>query len=157
MVKVYVKIGGDPRKGKCYAKLVTNVRQEREDGFAFEGRFLREGEHDLPVGAVVLVVEERGSWKHHKSVALVYQVTENGLEEKGKYYFRTEFVSLRDKIIELLNQKPNPLACFSVDELVAELKRRGYEIQVRNLSKEEAKMILEEVNKIRKELKEIDL
>ena len=126
MVKVYIKIGGDRRKGKCYARLITGIKPGVENGFAFEGRFLREGEHDLPPGAVVLVREEKGSWKYHRPLATLFKVTTGGLQEVGKFYYDTQFISLRDKILELLEQQPNPFSSFTDEELIAELKRRGY-------------------------------
>jgi len=129
VVKVYIKIGGDRRKGKCYAKLITAVKPGIENGYALEGRFLREGEHDLPPGAVVMIREERGSWKYHKPVATLFQVTTQGLQEVGKYYYDTQFISLRDKILELLEQQPNPLMAYSDEQLIEELIRRGYKVE----------------------------
>ncbi|MBT0160696.1 hypothetical protein G4O51_12020 [Candidatus Bathyarchaeota archaeon A05DMB-2] len=124
-MKVYVEIDGDPRKGKCYARVVESVDTTKTNGYAFQGKFLREGETELPEGTIVLFVEEVGSWKHHYSEATIKQVTREGLTKIATYNYHKEFISLRDKIAELLNQKPNPLAAFTDEQIINEAKRRG--------------------------------
>jgi len=129
MAKVKITIGGDPRKGRCYCKWVKEVDPDATNGYGLKGEFLRNGrEYELPEGAVLLFVEEKGSWKHHRSYATVMQVEGGELKTRLQTEY-ANFITVRDKLLELLNQKPNPLAGFNDEDLIAELERRGYEIK----------------------------
>ncbi len=129
----------DVRK-KTWRKHLEGVDTEKTNGYAFIGNWLRAGERaELEVGSFILCYDEDGSMKHWYPVVRLFKVVENGLEEvyhwKGDPRERSWALAVRDEIAAILaeaqGQEPeevNMLASISDEELIAELKRRGYTV-----------------------------
>lgn len=94
---------------KAWAKHVTHVDRNKSTGYAFTGRFLdMGGKADLPVNALVLVYDERGSMKNWDAHVDVYRVSEAGtLEPTGVsaqvHLGKTWALEVRDAIAALLD------------------------------------------------------
>jgi len=105
-MRTKIILRGDARKGKQYARLVGGVDVTKTNGYAFVGDFLHENkEYDFAEGDVLLKVEAMGSWKYCKNVATILKVAGNELQEVESFDYDTEFLSLRDRIAEVLNSK----------------------------------------------------
>ncbi|OQC75350.1 MAG: hypothetical protein BWX44_00081 [Spirochaetes bacterium ADurb.Bin001] len=129
----------DERK-KTWRKLLAGVDKEKANGYAFVGEWLRTGERaELEVGSFILCYDEPGSMKNWYPVVRLLKVVENGLEEvyrwEGDVRERSWALAVRDDIATILaeaqGQEPeegSPLASISDEELIAELRRRGYTV-----------------------------
>ena len=147
-MKKIVMIPGtlDDRK-KTWRKLLTQVDKTKANGYAFIGNWLRAGERaELKVGSFILCYDESGSMKNWYPVVRLFKVgveNENGLQEvyrwKGDYGERSWALAVRDEIAAILaeaqGQEPQEgnmleqrLSGISDEELIAELKRRGYTV-----------------------------
>ncbi len=129
-------------RNKSWRKLLTQVDKTKTNGYAFIGDWLRAGERaELEVGSFILCYDEAGSMRNWCPVVRLFKVgVENDLEEvfhwEGKTHERNWALAVRDDIAAILaeaqGQKPegggNPLTRFSDEELIAELKRRGYTV-----------------------------
>lgn len=135
MVAIDVPLVGDERR-KNWAKVVTNVDQDRSDGWAYEGEFIAVGGiQDIMAPSVLLVYGEKGSRGNPLIEARVYAVNPDAtltLHEAatGRAWART----LRDRVAELVardqplvgESKPwDPLLMgYSDDALDEEFARR---------------------------------
>jgi hypothetical protein len=135
MVAVEIPLVGDERR-KNWAKVVTNVDQDRSDGWAYEGEFVAVGGiQDVTAPAVLLVYGEKGSRGNPLIEARVYLVNTDAtltLHESatGRAWART----LRDGVADLV-QRDTPFVAgakawdpalmgYSDDALEEELARR---------------------------------
>lgn len=110
--------------GKSWAKVVNKVDVSKTSGYAFEGYFLpKAGETEINQSDVIISVGWHGSAKNGNKVAKIFVAKEDSLEEIEEMDYRN-IISVRDAVVELLDQQPNPLAKFSKEELIAELERR---------------------------------
>ena len=104
-VAVDVPLVGDERR-KNWAKIVTNVDQDRSDGWAYEGDFIAVGGiQDVMAPAILLVYGEKGSRTNPLIEARVYTVNPDAtltLHESatGRAWART----LRDGVADLLQR-----------------------------------------------------
>lgn len=116
-------------KFKNWTKKVSKVNLTKTNGYAFEGKFLEsDKEYDLDEGDVLLFLENFGSRAKTSKEASIKIVKNGQLETYDTYDYSSDFLDLRDKIAELLNQKPNqpnPLARFTDEEILGEVKKRG--------------------------------
>jgi len=134
-VPVDIPILGDERR-KNWAKVVHNVDEQKDTGWAFEGEFISVGGiQDVPVGSVVLVYGEKGSRTNPQSMAAVYVTNGDSTltkhdESSGRAWART----LRDSVKELLaGDGPKPgelewrpeLMLYRDEAVIHEAKRRG--------------------------------
>lgn len=109
MVAVDVPLVGDERR-KNWAKVVTNVDQDRGDGWAYEGEFVAVGGiQDIMAPAVLLVYGEKGSRGNPLIEARVYTVNPDATlslhaSASGRAWART----LRDEVAELV-QRDRPI------------------------------------------------
>ena len=131
-VKVIVDVPAQrDRRWKSWAKTIDRPGLVN---LFFVGEFLTRGRKaELEVGGLVLLYDEIGSRKHRRPEVRVLRVEENGalstvLEAHGWSWA----LELRDKVAELLGKEKesqkedeNPLAGFSTEQLLAELRRRG--------------------------------
>jgi hypothetical protein len=103
MVAVNVPLVGDERR-KNWAKVVTNVDQDRADGWAYEGEFIAVGGiQDVMAPAVLLVYGEKGSRANPLIEARVYVVNPDGtLTQHGTASGRAWARTLRDGVAELV-------------------------------------------------------
>ena len=125
-----------------WAKTVTGLDRTQKGAKAFIGDYVREGEHSLPEGTIILEVRPYGSAKHPEQYAAFYKVdssAENGLvnlteqiedENERNKDWKPRFASILDEAEGYLNAaKPelaeNSLAAISDADLLAEIKRRG--------------------------------
>jgi len=127
LIKLEYGFGGRIR-GKTWAKVVEHVDTSKTNGFAFEGDFVKLNQLiEIEVPCWLLKFSDEGSVKYHEPVVALYRVNENGkLEEKLRAEGRDWALQLRDRVAELINkeEKVNPLANYSDEELLAEIKRR---------------------------------
>lgn len=135
MVAIDIPLVGDERR-KNWAKIVSNVDQDRSDGWAYEGEFIAVGGiQDVMAPAVLLIYGEKGSRTNPLIEARVYMVNPDAtltLHESatGRAWART----LRDGVAELVERdspfvagsKPwDPaLLGYSDEALEEELSRR---------------------------------
>jgi len=135
MKKIIDVPGIGDRRFKKWTKTLKSVDTSKSNGYAFEGDFLRAGSKaELPVGTHILAYGESGSMKYHSPEVVVYRVSpdaENGLEKayEKENLDRSWALDVREEIAEIVNadEKENPLATYSTEELMAELKRREEE------------------------------
>ena len=135
LVPVDIPILGDERR-KNWAKVVHNVDEQKDTGWAFEGDFISVGGiQDVPVGSVVLVYGEKGSRTNPQSMAAVFVTNGDATltkhdESSGRAWART----LRDSVKNLLDSDgPKPgevewrpeLMLYRDEAIVHEAKRRG--------------------------------
>jgi len=141
MKKIVVVPGTLDDRGKTWRKLLTQVDKNQPNGFAFIGEWLRAGERaELEVGSFILCYDEAGSMKNWHPVVRLFKVgVENDLDEvfrwEGNVRERNWALAVRDEIAAILaeaqGQGPeegSPLASISDEELIAELRRRGYTV-----------------------------
>jgi hypothetical protein len=97
----------------------------------FGGDYLQDGvETDLPIGTLVIEVVPVGSVKNGSQQAQIFRVGPAGLGAVSDvvHDWHRGFLSLRDEALQLLGDEPepeNPLADFSDEQLLDELRRRG--------------------------------
>lgn len=103
-LNIQIAKGSGHRRG--WMKWVTGVDQSKSNGFAFSGEFLREGEQDLPVGAVVVEQYPTGSVKHGINKGEAFMVSPEGdlVSFVTCANWRTEFLSFRDAIAAKLQE-----------------------------------------------------
>lgn len=131
----------DGRVVQRWAKVVTGVDANKKGGYAFDGEFVGPEEAaEVASGAVILIVDRRKQvWDKrrqqwiYRSIARLCKVSEEGqLEEVASAQGNTWALKLRDKALELLDQKQvawqRLLAECDDEVLVAELVRRGYTV-----------------------------
>jgi len=113
-----------------WLKRVTGLNKERLNGYSIEGEFVKPPFYCVP-GDVILDCSKVGSRKHVECIYTVMRVREDGhFEEVGRYDAGEERRGWAPEvwpfIEEALGQeRPNPLAAFSDEELLAEVRRRG--------------------------------
>jgi hypothetical protein len=153
IVKYHKAHSSGHRKG--YALRVTDVVEGARGvkGFAAPGGsidYLREGENNLPEGALVLEIRPAGSAKHPEEIALLLRVTAgstpnmgvlvDATPEREDYYdWREDYYSLQARASELLSPtapaepeaEAEPLADIDTDVLIRALQARGYVISAR--------------------------
>ena len=133
--KIIVTIPDYGKRGKrCWARILTGVDRTKTTGYAFQGDWLTPGRmYELPIGTIVLLGWESGSVSRRVKMAALFCVNAGGLEEVVRAEGDDWALQLRDKAAELLTASGGPavecgnrLAEFADDELIAELRRRGY-------------------------------
>ncbi len=134
-VAIEVPLVGDERR-KHWAKVVSNVDENKADGWAYEGEFIADGGiQDVNAPAVLLVYGERGSRSNPTPEARVYVINTDATlslrqTASGRAWART----LRDTVADLV-ASDIPLAPasrdwdpqlmgYSTDALQHELRRR---------------------------------
>lgn len=120
------------RNGKQWAKTVTEVDQSQSSGYAFIGEFIKvEGKQELEIGTYILQYSQRGV-RIRGSMVKLSQVTADGVQEIKEWngIEGNWALECRDEIAEIINAKEesNPLEAYSIEDLLAELKRRGVDI-----------------------------
>jgi hypothetical protein len=131
-VRIKLKAVNTSGNRNSWFKLVTSVDRSKRDGYAFGGEFIKAGvEIDLPVGSIILEKEPTGSVKNNGNDGNVYKVvaepdSENNsrnphLELQFYYDWRREFLSLRDKLADLLESN-QPSQASEVELLKAEIE-----------------------------------
>lgn len=82
-----------------WSKLVTAVDTTKTNGYAFEGEFLGNGEHDLPIRSIVIQKNPVGSLKNGGHQAECFLVCESGeLFKTGTFDWKTGFLTFRDHV-----------------------------------------------------------
>lgn len=133
--------GSGHREG--WWKQVSGIDRSKNGGWAITGDFLDGGEQDIPVGAVLVCCDPRGSARHGWKGVSVHLASPTGLElikgegcdEYGDFDLRKKLPSLLD-CIELAmdlrrpGEEKGPLSAFTNEELLAELARRGIQVTV---------------------------
>lgn len=136
MVAVEIPLVGDARH-KNWAKVIANVDETKNNGWAFDGEFIASGGvQDVPVGSVLMVYGERGSRANPQIEAKVFVANGDGTlshiqSASGRAWART----LRDRVAELVTDRDDTLptglawdvdlARYSDDAILEELRRRG--------------------------------
>jgi hypothetical protein len=85
-------------------KQVTAVDPAGTNGYAIHGDFLKEGYHDLPIGAVLVRQAPGGSVKNWTKDGKVFTVTADGIKpfSDDEWSWTKSFVFLRDELIAAL-------------------------------------------------------
>jgi len=131
-MKVIVEICNEVNSGRRegWTKLVTNVREELSDGYAFEGLFLEEGENEIKAGSILVQKNPEGSVKNAWYSGRFGRVQPDGTTswEEDAYDWKKSFISFRNAVAAALKSSDeiNPLEGFKTEVLVEELKRRGF-------------------------------
>ena len=111
-----------------WVKEVTGVDKSKSNGYAFEGRFVNpiSGLSECGDG-LYIVCSIEGSRRHQKKCVAVFEIKDDEVTKVINWVEGNDWaLKIRDRVAELLNQpKENPLAKYSTEELLAELKRRG--------------------------------
>jgi hypothetical protein len=96
-IKLAYPTGSGNRRG--WWKHVTSVDLTKKDGYSLIGPFLKEGENDLPLGAILICQYPTGSANRGWPKANAYRVTEGEdvCFAKCEHWFK-EFLSFRDAI-----------------------------------------------------------
>jgi len=120
VVAVEVPLVGDERR-KNWAKIVTNVDEEKADGWAYEGEFIAAGGiQDIAAPSVLLVYGERASRANPQQEARAYVVnTDATLSLHGTASGRAWARTLRDTVADLLAVEPPERAKPWGPELIA--------------------------------------
>jgi hypothetical protein len=110
-MKARVRISNSQASGRRtgWTKHVTSVDTTKNNGYAFEGEFLNDGLHELPVGAVLVSKDPAGSVKHARHEGSVGVVQEDGsiAWQPCCDNWREDFLLLRDAVqAELSNADP---------------------------------------------------
>ena len=120
---------------ESWMKHVTGCDASKTNGYAFDGDFLKASrEVDLPVGAILIRVDPEGSVKNNWQSGHVFRLQADGeLDEltEGNLDWRDDFLTIRDIVFAAISgeseeskEPANPLAGFSTEDLLAELRRR---------------------------------
>lgn len=114
-----------------WVKEVTGVDKSKSNGYAFEGRFVNpiNGLSECGDG-LYIVCSIEGSRRRHKKCVAVFEIKNDKVTKAIDWVEGNDWaLKIRDRVAELLNQpKENPLAKYSTEELLEELKRRGMQI-----------------------------
>ena len=114
-----------------WVKEVTGVDKSKSNGYAFEGRFVN------PIGGLsecgdglYIVCSIEGSRRRQKKCVAVFEIKDDEVTKVIDWVEGNDWaLQIRDRVAELLDQpKENPLAKYSTEELLEELKRRGMQI-----------------------------
>ena len=97
---------------ESWFRIVKSVDSTQKGVKAFDGEYIKyEGEHEFPLGTVIIEVFPDGSVKYGTNHAIVYVVTEEGLidvskkNDKGEYLnWKTKFLSICDNVKEALER-----------------------------------------------------
>lgn len=110
-----------------WVKEVTAVDKSKSNGYAFEGRFVnpKDGLSECGNG-LYIVCSIEGSRKNQKKCVAVFEIKNDEVTKAIDWVQGNDWaLKIRDRVAELLDQpKENPLAKYSTEELLAELKRR---------------------------------
>lgn len=111
---------------KSWYKAIESVDQTKTNGYCFDGEFVKADiEIEYPEGTIIIECRPTGSVKNGGKLGVIHTVTSKGLEEIAEFDYKRNFLSFRDAVADLINEPVNPLAEFSDDALLAEIKRRG--------------------------------
>lgn len=124
---------------KSWCKLVTGIDSAQRGGYAFEGDFLSEGEHELPEGSLILHVTHGGGVKNGLQYGNLYKVEADGnlSEIVTSLDWHEQWVTLRKtaeeylakqdaKVVDAAEAHISKLLASLMDEdLIAEMRRRG--------------------------------
>lgn len=118
---------------KKWAKIITKVNQDKTDGYAFEGPFLKDGTTELDISKqlVILVASETGSMKYrttsYQVVTLnkdgegIFDITDINTTDSSKGWA----LRIRDKVAALLGQLNNTESGpkTNIDQEIINVKR----------------------------------
>ena len=106
MEKVRIKLIQHTASGarKSWSKKVTAVDSSKQWGYSFIGKSVR-GEVDAEVGDVIITVIPTGTLSRAGKTIEVGRVTHDGLQILFTADYQEEFLSVRDKIAELVGIK----------------------------------------------------
>ena len=111
-----------------WVKEVTGVDKSKSNGYAFEGRFVNpiNGLSECEDG-LYIVCSIEGSRRRHKKCVAVFEIKDEEVTKAIDWVEGNDWaLQIRDRVAELLDQpKESPLAKYSTEELLEELKRRG--------------------------------
>ena len=129
MAKVRIKIANDTASGRRtgWTKHVTAVDETKANGYAFEGEFIDDGQHEIDAGSVLISKDPKGSAKNGYHVGCVGIVRADGAIDWTTPCddWRKNFLDLRDAVAAALNtEPPNPLESFTDEQIAAEYERR---------------------------------
>jgi len=113
-----------------WVKKVKRVDKSKTNGYAFEGTFINpiDGLSECRDG-IYIVCSIEGSRKHQKKCVAVFRIKDDKVTKVIDWVEGGDWaLKIRDRVAELLGQEENPLEKYSTEELLAELQRRGIQI-----------------------------
>lgn len=122
--------GGNNFYNGGWVKKVTGVDASKPNGYCFEGDFVNNSTRGLAEcsDGLYLVCSIQGSRKNQRKEVAAYRITGEQVERVSDWVQGNDWaLKIRAKVAELLDSKPNPLAGYSTEELLAELRSRGVE------------------------------
>lgn len=139
MITINIKTEYTSGNRKSWWKLVTGIDSSQRGGYAFEGDFLSEGEHELPQGSLLLHVTHGGSVKNGCQYGNLFTVEADGSirEIVSGLNWREQSVTLRKtaeeyiakqdaKVVDAAEAHISKILASLMDEdLIAEMRRRG--------------------------------
>jgi len=110
-LRMIVKIENHTNSGRRsgWTKLVTGCDLSKSNGFAFEGRFLNDGEQELQPGDILVQKNPEGSVKNPWSSGVCLRVSDTGeliRVQESTFVWEREFLSFRNLVAAEL-QKQN--------------------------------------------------
>lgn len=121
--------GGNNFYNGGWVKEVTGVDTSKSNGYAFEGDFVNYAAKGSQVecgDGLYLVCSIEGSRKNQRKEVAAYRITGEQVEKVTDWVTGNDWaLKLRAEVAELLGDKPNPLAGYSTEELLAEIRSRG--------------------------------
>jgi len=124
MIRTNLRMATASGHRRGWMKIVKSVDTSKANGYAFEGDFLKSGEADLPIGAIIVEQKPEGSVKRGYNSGAAYRVVddpENPLEKIAETDdWRRKFLSFRDAIADAL--KPKELDTSEKSALLARRK-----------------------------------
>jgi hypothetical protein len=74
---------------KSWFKIVESVDCTKNNGYAFEGDFVKSGiEVELPEGAIIIECQPTGSVKEGGKDGIIHKITSAGLTELARYDYK---------------------------------------------------------------------
>lgn len=113
-----------------WIKKVISVDQSKTNGYAFAGEFLSgvdTGVVEMTDGIYIVCSVDGSRSRQEKNVS-VWRVTGDELTQEIDWVTGRDWaLQVRDRVADLLSQAPgtkNPLAQYSIEDLLAEIERR---------------------------------
>lgn len=121
-IRIYLPTGSGRRVG--WIKAVTAVDTSKNNGYAFDGSFLRDGYADVPEGGILVEQFPTGSVKHAGKGGVAYRVEGGEMIEFARVddWFGPDFFAFRDAVANAISAPvaPRDEAISQIRALMAE-------------------------------------
>lgn len=114
-----------------WVKKVTGVDMSKSNGYCFDGQFVSGAANNRLTeceDGYYIVCDIGGSRKNQRKNVAVFKIAGEEVTQVVDWVEGRDWaLQIREKVAELLDEKPNPLAGYSTEDLLAELRSRGVE------------------------------